>query len=478
MWHPASGKTVAGNAAPYRRNLAAWLALHRGWEEKADELKSSKRRLAARRARSAADSFASLCAYPVAQRIASDAALRLAKVPDDLQQGLCSEDAVSQWTSDDFVRLQEALFTMGQALHPNVDGAVSDVQWATVRTTVGTARHEATMLYCAQHMLVRGIRKSRAEMTSGLPWVGATTTTAGGNSNGGNSNGQNNTSGDGGITGNTPTDCNGMWSFSPAASCDGVTDIGLMLTSTAGSTPGSVGADDGASVLERSFRAPREPRVTVWEPATGRTISGNAAPCKRNLGTWMKDHPGWFPKEEAQLSSSRRQRNRRGVAIATPGRKGNMRNGGDVRASSLPGGLTRDGGNTRSGGINIGTGGRDVGGTGAEPESPHFKDALEGLLGLSRCTLGGSYTEGMEVGRGGGGLMGKGHGEDAEDADEDMMEEDTSDMEDADEEQEQEEEEVVRNVGGKTRTGKNGMVSSSVSGSSAGDYGEASDMEM
>lgn len=38
----------------------------------------------------------------------------------------------------------------------------------------------------------------------------------------------------------------------------------------------------------------------------GRTVSGNAAPCRRNLESWIRAHPGWEAKSEEQLSSSRR----------------------------------------------------------------------------------------------------------------------------------------------------------------------------
>lgn len=110
----------------------------------------------------------------------------------------------------------------------------------------------------------------------------------------------------------------------------------------------SIKSDVPASFLERSFKAPREPRVTVWNPTDGRTISGNAAPCRRNLETWMRGHPGWVPKEEKQLSSSRRKRNQK------------------VRPSSMP--------STQP----------VLSPSSVEPESPHFNDALQGLLCLSR----------------------------------------------------------------------------------------------
>lgn len=82
-------------------------------------------------------------------------------------------------------------------------------------------------------------------------------------------------------------------------------------------SPREVGGENGRAVVpslslpsnatERStFKAQREPRVTVWDPSTGRTVSGNAAPCKRNLKAWIAAHPGWEVKRDEYLSSSRR----------------------------------------------------------------------------------------------------------------------------------------------------------------------------
>lgn len=320
VWEPHTGKTVAGNAAPYRRNLGAWLEGHPGWEEKADELKSSKRRTAARRSRSAADAFAALCCYPVAPFLASDAAQRLNALGGANQ---CNEETMMMWTSDDFVRLQEALFRLGQECHRHSCnlGLVEANRWASVSAQVGGSKPESTIVYCAHHMLKRGIAKSQKELAEiALPGsFGAVAPPFGTNS---------------GIG-------------SPAS----VNSLDIRSTCIADPTgPSSLPTLDGglgASFLERSFRAPREPRVTVWDPSNGRTISGNAAPCRRNLEAWMRQHPGWIPKEEGQLSSSRRNRNRK------------------IRPSSVPSS-------------------RAAGASSVEPESPHFNDALEGLLGLSR----------------------------------------------------------------------------------------------
>lgn len=313
VWEPSSGKTVAGNAAPYRRNLKSWLVAHPGWEEKADELKSSKRRSAARRSRAAADAFAALCCYPVARTLATEAARYLHALGDGEHK---SEEAMMLWTNDDWVRLQDALFRLGQELHGNkpICTQVDESKWAHVTAQIGGSKMQGTVVYCAHHMLTRGIEKSRREMGMGSTF-------------GGTSVGDGEMDGFGRRGGDSSN-------FGPS------------------SLP--VNMAFGGSFLEKSFRAPREPRVTVWNPSNGRTISGNAAPCRRNLETWMRQHPGWVPKEEGQLSSSRRNRSR---------------SGGKVRPSSLP--------NRRS---------RGIGGVsfGAEPESPHFQDAIQGLLCLSR----------------------------------------------------------------------------------------------
>lgn len=315
VWEPHTGKTVAGNAAPYRRNLASWLEGHPGWEEKADELKSSKRRSAARRARNAADSFAALCCYPVATFLATDAA----KCLDTLSDGdYCNEEAMMTWTNDDFVRLQEALFRLGQECHAQQcnPAELDENRWADVAAQIGGAKMQGTIVSCAHHMLTRGIAKSQRELAGNAVMPG---------------------------------------SFG-AVSFPGMDISGLDSPASVGSYEAPGGFDSfgpsslptlrglGVSFLEKSFRAPREPRVTVWNPSNGRTISGNAAPCRRNLEAWMRQHPGWCPKEEGQLSSSRRNRNRK------------------IRPSSLP----------------------SAGDGEVEPESPHFHDALEGLLFLAR----------------------------------------------------------------------------------------------
>lgn len=323
MWEPSTGKTVAGNAAPYRRNLIAWLHVHPGWEEKADELKSSKRRSAARRSRIAAQAFAAICCYPEASFLASDAARYLATIDD--KPSVDVSDRV-QWSMEDFVRLQEHLARLAQFAHKtSCESDLLDARrWQEITRELGEPKDETTVVSCALHMLTRGIDKSRKEVS---------------------------------IIRSTLSPKFGdivEHNVSPPSLVGSPTSPGLINDGTNAPLPGSGTAFSApplgaAAALERSFRAPREPRVTVWNPANGRTISGNAAPCRRNLEAWMLAHPGWLPKEEGQLSSSRRNRNRK------------------VRPASVP----------------ISTKPAPVA-TLAEVESPHFHDAIEGLLVLAR----------------------------------------------------------------------------------------------
>lgn len=291
MWEPRTGKTVAGNAAPYRRNLQSWLEAHPGWEEKADELKSSKRRSAARRLRTAAHSFAAMCCYQVASFLAGDAAARLNAI---LATNPTSDEKV-QWSVEDFVRLQECLCRLGQQAHKescNVSHLDSN-RWSNITFELGESKDENTVLSCAHHMLTRGITKSIIEISANrASW---------------------------------PTEFGSIVECPiPSSSLIG-SPASPDLTGTPGQSmfdghafSAPIPSSGAAAVLERSFRAPREPRVTVWNPANGRTISGNAAPCRRNLDAWMRQHPGWLPKEEGQLSSSRRNRNRKVRPASVP----------------------------------------------------------------------------------------------------------------------------------------------------------------
>lgn len=322
VWEPRTGKTVAGNAAPYRRNLSTWLKGHPGWEEKADELKSSKRRSAARRSKNAAESFASLCCYPVATFLANEAGKRLQGLGDGEH---CNEEAIMKWTTDDFVRLQEALFRLGQEYHTRsrANPEIGDKEWANVTSQIGGSKMQDTVVYCAHHMLTRGISKSQKEI-SGSPVTGSFTPFS--------------------------TSIPDIDASSASLSSHDIAGAGGPESFGGPSSLPTLQVGLGASSIERSFRAPREPRVTVWNPSNGRTISGNAAPCRRNLGAWMRQHPGWCPKEETQLSSSRRNRNRKG------------------RPSSMPDAPDAP----------------EAGPSSLEPESPHFRDALQGLLHLSK----------------------------------------------------------------------------------------------
>eukprot|EP00188_Purpureofilum_apyrenoidigerum_P003498 Plantae.Rhodophyta-Purpureofilum_apyrenoidigerum.ctg3687.p1 GENE.Plantae.Rhodophyta-Purpureofilum_apyrenoidigerum.ctg3687~~Plantae.Rhodophyta-Purpureofilum_apyrenoidigerum.ctg3687.p1 ORF type:complete len:380 (+),score=55.31 Plantae.Rhodophyta-Purpureofilum_apyrenoidigerum.ctg3687:180-1319(+) len=251
VWEPRTGKTVAGNAAPYRKNLRTWLAGHPGWEEKADELKSSKRRSAARRQKAVSAAFAALCVHggELPHVIMKDAIywLREGGFPDAPSQD-------SEWTSEEDTKLKENLVHLGEEIFNNE--IQSEFQWKRITSGFAPRWNEAEVLRRARDLLRKGLLSyaNEARTYSGTP-------TAYG----------------------SPLD--GGPSFSPMSS--------------------------SLSYLERHLIAPREPRITVWEPSTGRTVSGNAAPCRRNLDAWMRGHPGWEVKSEELLSSSRRIKGKR-----------------------------------------------------------------------------------------------------------------------------------------------------------------------
>lgn len=445
VWEPCTGKTVAGNAAPYRRNLDAWLSAHPGWEEKADELKSSKRRSAARRANAAANAFSAACCYPAAVQLASDAARHLTLMD-------CKNDdaaVMSSWSVDDFVRLQEALTRTSQEVHKNLGdfSKLNSRRWSNITGELGSSKLEPTVVYCALYMLQCGIAKSLWELDEIVSISSAT------------SNEQTSTVVSKPHTTNVfkqPIHENilpinvGTITRPPAVSpasvlltmpfakpvsasnstiqkddicpniADGLFDthnhtythfcssrgyLSKIMTRSVdeSSFPIMPAAPAGAAaVLERSFRTPREPRVTVWNPVNGRTISGNAAPCRRNLQAWMKQHPGWVPKEEGQLSSSRRSRNRckgRSTSVPDVSASGpipavvwsNMNSPVDsnslyskeVKISNKPCNLPEKTSaiTVPAKSVNPEFGQRATKGS---AESPHFNDALEGLMVLSR----------------------------------------------------------------------------------------------
>lgn len=386
VWHPATGKTVAGNAAPYRRNLQSWLDIHEGWEEKADELKSSKRRSAARRARSAADSFAALCAYPVATTLVKHAS-------DTLEHNHVADAGLvdaNSWSNDDYVRLQSALYELAQVVHAagsRIEHVPTD-SWSRIAASFKPPKQLVAVISIARELLLCGLRKHMeaaaaatssqhtdlslspiidSSLSHGATRIHAVDSGAGPNafygpslpheissvsspSHGATSLSRNvsvencNADDVGGTVsdpratsvrtgrpvsapipfdvgnradlhsqkssvasmGGAPATYNSVAQVDELASarisCE---SQGFNSAQLSNSLPNM---DAVAHFLDRSFRTPREPRITVWEPTTGRTISGNAAPCRKNVQSWLADHPGWTVKNEDQLSSSRRSR--------------------------------------------------------------------------------------------------------------------------------------------------------------------------
>jgi len=405
VWEPATGKTVAGNAAPYRRNLSQWLALHPGWEEKADELKSSKRRSAARRAKTAAAAFAQLCSHhTLAEFMLSEMEDRLNKTSpgvvrhvrasylstntpqqdeDEEDEGESSDEDTDpaskkfmnserksvdmgrvtalvdsekkqlnaifaaenepEWTTEEYVRLEEALIRLGDdVLMERGETAfrpIHELKWAAVTMTVGNQKVERDVLVRAFVMMSRAFVHASHNRDSADSALDSLSFCAGGgafasrgpvsaavaiNSAGRNvegtlladdeddlassSFGSTRYGNDGSLTSGLSFQSNIASRFNPFMMPGGPESLAF---------PGHSMPQSSVSFMERTFRAPREPRITVWEPSTGRTVSGNAAPCRRNLDQWIAAHPGWEPKGEEHLSSSRRARNRRARSNAS-----------------------------------------------------------------------------------------------------------------------------------------------------------------
>lgn len=216
VWEPSSGKTVAGNAAPYRKNLRGWLAAHPGWEEKADELKSSKRRSAARRQKAISSAFASLCVHggELPHAIMSDSTFWLRA--SGASEGPSSD---SEWTSDEDSRLKEALVHLAEDLYfaqgdPSYN---SELQWKRIGSSFVPRWNEVDVMRRARDLLKKGLLSYVSDHR------GFNTPLA--------------------TSYGSPLDSNAIHSFSPVSS--------------------------PFSYFDRQLVAPREPRITVWEPATG-----------------------------------------------------------------------------------------------------------------------------------------------------------------------------------------------------------------
>lgn len=449
VWQPSSGKTVAGNAAPYRRNLTSWLHSHPGWEEKSDEYKSSKRRSAARRSRSVALAFAATCCYPAAVELASKAGHHYRALSYSIEQS-----TMSTMTTDDFVSLQELLVKATQEIHKNGVSKFDSSSWSNISEDLGNAKLEATVVYVAYYMLMRGIAKSLAELGN---IVSSTTlneesvlslrlpesvvsnrhivlpenvgmisppdallaslllgkvespvhrsfcnNTVCEHKNETNISFNEKASTESGVNICHSTACNTKM-LGMAKSLD-ERAFTVMPAAPAGA----------AAVLER-IRTHREPRVTVWNPSSRRTISGNAAPCRRNLKAWMEQHPGWVPKEEGQLSSSRRNRNRSkgqmNIVCSPPSTSGptktivpvspinNYRGSAsvnDIAARYMPSTFIVNE-RQRPSGKRIPLfasrkEGNELQQDYQAPESSTFQDALKGLMGLSRSPAKGNSS--------------------------------------------------------------------------------------
>lgn len=358
VWEPLTGKTVAGNAAPYRKNLRAWLESHPGWEEKADELKSSKRRSLLRRRKQVQTAFSNLLANGELAYVLKSSAEKVLTLLGSMRQAGSDSDAttleqesshslskptkVNEWSSEEITRLQEALVYLGEEFLAMRDRSCleSTDKWRSILNYVFyktihieknswgnlEQEHLKELLEYAMKLLESSSHRISSEE-------------------------------------NHLNFSSSSLSSSPKAddmhpSNDQIFQMPPLFLSPS------------------SFTSHREPRITVWDPKTGRTISGNAAPCAKNLESWMALHPGWVPKSEEYLSSSRKGRQRRG--------KGRISVHSSEVASSAPSVLSMKAAasnedNSHPNSLSHFSASVQL------AESPAFNDALDGLLLMQIC---------------------------------------------------------------------------------------------
>jgi hypothetical protein len=350
VWHPATGRTVAGNAAPYRRNLDAWLEKNPGWVEKSFEEKSSKRRRASRRSRAAMAAFSSLSTAndhvrdilkEVDQKVRE--ALRERRRTGTPEEAMMVAETVpiaseasfqdsftttvmnyvlKDWTSDEVVRLVELIVRCSEELAHLGHGVVpspvrnetpceihphstdTNSAWRKIFEAL-PSKHPSSVIL-RTHILFSQVLLAaahRGTLTNLIQSPSPTSSTSLGRTHLEHLNRALSSSHD---------------SSYGAEQLAGFASLGLHAHSPSVSpaTGLSCSAPTESNGTPRSMF--RDVRVTVWDPTTGKTISGNAAPCWRNLEIWMKEHPGWCVKPEDELSASRRSKHKRARELGIP----------------------------------------------------------------------------------------------------------------------------------------------------------------
>lgn len=336
VWFPETGQTLAGNAAPNLDNLEKWIQKHPGWEKKAQELKSPKRQSAARRAQSAREAFASLCMHSVAESKFFHACREIVgegRIVNSiwLEKEACILSA--RWMPEDHARLHKALFSDGQKVHLAGGGLeqVPQNMWQSCATAIGKGNDRAIVVIASAYALLCGVRegitmvqkvsaqaaaKAKEEEADWRQFTSSIPMNMMGGGRGGGRGG-----GGGGLGATLPnaTKEGSFFSETTTAGCaargppgglshEASSIIGMTTAFSGAGSSSLPNLDSASSFLGRSIRKPREPKVTVWNPATKHTVSGNAAPSRSRLDPWLAKHPGWVEKVEKQLSASWRTR--------------------------------------------------------------------------------------------------------------------------------------------------------------------------
>jgi hypothetical protein len=297
----------------------------------------------------------------------------------------CDAISTAGWGNDDYVRLQEALFRLAQQVH--ADGSTQEVvprnAWSNVAAAVSQTKALAPVVLVSRHILFCGIEKHRQALHNAASGASASASATTPSPEAVFSAPSPAPSGDPADFGDTTGHSAGSLHHSSSAPIPAAARAGTGTPtmgdhlgespSAPGQLPSSFGTvappwgpcppgdsflpatpfhphvgsfsgsmepsslpnmDSATHFLDRSFRCPREPRITVWDPNNGRTVSGNAAPCRKNLDQWLQQHPGWVVKGEDQLSSSRRAR--RTPPAPVPARSPALNPHGSAVAGSAP----------------------------------------------------------------------------------------------------------------------------------------------
>jgi len=88
-----------------------------------------------------------------------------------------------------------------------------------------------------------------------------------------------------------------------------------------GSKPSYTGVSEGNQAFGQADEDDENRRVTVWNPKTGKKLSGNAGVFKRNLARYLRTHPDWIVWTGQDKEAFRRKRSAYAAQEHSPKRR-------------------------------------------------------------------------------------------------------------------------------------------------------------